>query len=63
MLQDPARSNQVLVEEIRALRAEVAALRRSNEAGDLAIASSTNKTAKILDRWDGDGQPDVRTLT
>lgn len=28
-----------------------------------AIAKNTNATAKLLDRWDGDGQPDIRELS
>lgn len=33
----------------------------SNEDTLKAIAISSAKTAKLLDRWDGDGQPDIRT--
>lgn len=44
-----------LVEEIKALRDE---LRQAN----YQIAKNTGKTAKVLDRWDGDGQPEIRTV-
>ena len=33
----------------------------SNEETLRAIAVSSAKTAKLLSRWDGDGQPDIRT--
>ena len=53
--------DEVLAAEVRALRAEVAALRESNSAENQAIASSSADTARQLKRWDGDGMPEVRT--
>jgi hypothetical protein len=44
-----------LLQEVRALREEV-------RAGNVSIASSSGKTARLLDRWDGDGMPAVRVL-
>ena len=43
-----------LIAEIRALRADL-------QAGTYAIARSTGKMAKILDKFDGDGMPAVRS--
>ena len=47
--------NDVLVAEIKALRAEVESLRKSNEAGQNAIAANTGKTARMLTKFDIDG--------
>lgn len=46
-------SNDDLIAEVRALRAEVAELRAANSAENRAIASATTKTAKTLERFDG----------
>ncbi|MHB8808968.1 MAG: tape measure protein [Desulfobulbaceae bacterium] len=46
--------------EIRALRQEVAQLRAENNAGNLAIAKHTEKSASTATRWDYDGMPAVR---
>lgn len=40
--------------------ASVDALRAELRAVGVAVAASTQKTAKILDRWDGQGTPEVR---
>jgi hypothetical protein len=48
-------NNVILIEELRALREEI-------KAGNVANAKNTLKTAKILDRWDVDGQPAERVL-
>lgn len=45
------------------LVAEVRELRRELKAANYAVAKNTFKTSKILDRWDGDGQPEVRDYT
>jgi len=52
--------NNALVAEIRALRAEVSQLRGENRAGQIAIAGNTGRTAKLIERFDGDGMPPVR---
>jgi hypothetical protein len=52
-LSSPNAANDALVAEIRQLRAEL-------KAAHLAIAKNTSKTAKILDTWDGNGQPPER---
>ena len=49
------RGNDALAQEIKALRMEL-------KAANSSIAQHTAKTAKILDRWDYDGQPDVRAV-
>jgi hypothetical protein len=46
-----------LVQEIRALRAEVGALRADNKVLQTQIMTNTGKTARQLDRWDGEGLP------
>jgi hypothetical protein len=52
--------NSDLVAELRALREEVKQLRSEQQSGMVAIAGNTGKTAKRLDRWDGDGMPAIR---
>jgi len=48
--------NVILLEEVKALRAEI-------KAGAVAIAKNTGKTAKILTDFDFDGMPAERTTT
>lgn len=55
-LADPAD----LVAEVRSLRLEVSALRAEQMAGHTSIATNTGKTARQLERWDGDGLPEER---
>lgn len=43
-----------------ALIAEIKALRNDLMSGQFAIALNTQKSFKILDRWDGQGMPEVR---
>ena len=50
-----------LVAEVRALRAEVEALRKQSVSNDAVIAGNTGKTARLLDQFDIDGMPGVRT--
>ncbi len=50
-----------MLEELRALRAEVAALRMSNSAENSSIASHTAKTARVLGRVDDNDALLVRT--
>ena len=50
-----AKSQDALVAEVRALRAEI-------QAGNIAIAKNTGQSAKILTKWDGDGMPDERDV-
>lgn len=56
-----ASGNDALVAEIKALRAQVENLQKSNEAGQNAIASNTRKTAQTLTKFDTDGMPETRT--
>jgi tape measure domain-containing protein len=49
--------------EIRALRDEVAMLRSDNRAGQVAIATATQRTYKVINRWNGEGLPDIREVT
>lgn len=42
--------------------ASVDALRSELRAVGVAVAASTQKTTKILDRWDGQGMPETRVL-
>jgi hypothetical protein len=57
MLRDPHRANDALVAEVRQLRAQVAEL----QSAMVATATNTGKTARQLDRWDGEGLPTERT--
>ena len=52
-LQSPQQNNDVLVAELRALRAEVASLK----AATVQTAENTKTTAKQLAYWDADGMP------
>ena len=61
MLTNGTRRDELLVAEVRALRAELTALREANSAENRAIASSAGETARLHKRWDGDGLPDTRT--
>ena len=51
--------NSELVAEVKALQALVARLIYANEA----TARNTHATSKQLERWDGDGMPEVRDVT
>lgn len=51
-----ARDSDNMAAEIRAMKVELS-------AALLAIAQSTAKSAKVLDKFDGDGMPDVRDVT
>ena len=51
--------NSELVAEVKALQALVARLIYANEA----TARNTHTTSKQLERWDGDGMPEVRDVT
>lgn len=57
-----AGDNTALMDELRALRAEVASLRASHEAGSATLAYNTRKTAYYLERVI-DGTDAVRTTT
>jgi tape measure domain-containing protein len=56
MMRNPDRANDVLVAEVRRLNEKVSAL----ESVLVATATNTGRTARQLDRWDGEGMPDVR---
>ena len=43
-----------------ALTQQVKDLQESLAAANRAIAVNTKETAKVLSRWDGDGQPETR---
>ncbi|SHL10087.1 hypothetical protein SAMN05216428_10174 [Nitrosospira sp. Nsp11] len=49
-------------EGISAMAAEIRQLRGELKAAHLAIARNTSSTAKILDRWEGGGMPETRTM-
>ena len=55
-LRNPSENNQALLSELRSLRQEVANLQSAN----VAIALNTNRSAKMLERFDGNGMPAVR---
>lgn len=55
-----ASGNTALVEEIKALRAEVSRLREEQRAGSNAIAANTRQTATVLKKFDVDGMPETR---
>jgi len=57
-----AGDNTALMDELRALRAEVASMRTSHEAGSATLAYNTRKTAYYLERVI-DGTDAVRTTT
>ncbi|MCU7934110.1 MAG: tape measure protein [Candidatus Thiodiazotropha sp. (ex Dulcina madagascariensis)] len=51
-----------LVAEIRALREELAAAQSENRTIGVETIKAVKKTAKVLDRWDMDGQPAERSV-
>jgi tape measure domain-containing protein len=55
--------NAEMAAEIRALRQEVVQLRRENMAGQAAIASGTNRTAKVLERADNGDSLNIMVVT
>ena len=57
-LRNPSENNQALLSELRSLRQEVANLQSAN----VAIALNTNRSAKMLERFDGNGMPAVREV-
>jgi hypothetical protein len=46
--------------DLSGLTSEIKALREDMKAANYSIAKNTQKTASILNRWDGDGQPQER---
>ncbi|NPA72671.1 MAG: hypothetical protein GXO35_07565 [Gammaproteobacteria bacterium] len=55
-------NNADLIVEIKALRKEVVVMREQLYGANIAIATSAGKTSRMLDKWDVDGQPEVRVL-
>lgn len=51
-----------LATELSELRSELAASRQETLAANRAIAKNSMETAKMLQKWDGDGQPEVRVV-
>lgn len=49
--------NGAMVQELQALRAELAGQRRDMQLLQMQIVTNTGKTARILDRFDGEGMP------
>lgn len=54
--------NGAAVAEMRNVASEIKQLRTEVQAANIAVATNTNTTAKILSRWEGDGMPAVRTV-
>ena len=54
--------NVTSLEEFRALRTELVALREVTESGNYQVAKNTQKISKILGRFDDDGMPAERQL-
>lgn len=50
-----------LVAEVRMLRASVERMDANNTSGNIAISTATQRTYKVIDRWNGEGMPEVRT--
>jgi phage-related minor tail protein len=59
-LRSPKANNDVLVQAVRDLQAEVAQLRAEAEARDMVLIGAAQKTAKISFKWDKDGLPPTR---
>lgn len=55
-LRNPQANNDAMISELRSLRQEVASL----QAANVSIALNTNRSAKMLERFDGNGMPAVR---
>jgi len=59
-LRSPKANNDVLVQAVKDLQAEVASLRAEAEARDVALIIAAQKAAKIQFKWDKDGMPPQR---
>jgi phage-related minor tail protein len=59
-LRSPKANNDVLVQAVKDLQAEVAQLRAEAEARDMVLIGAAQKTAKISFKWDKDGLPPTR---
>jgi phage-related minor tail protein len=59
-LRSPKANNDVLVQAVKDLQAEVAQLRAEAEARDMVLIIAAQKTAKISFKWDKDGLPPTR---
>ena len=57
-----AADNRETVAELKEQNRLLRELLAEQHAANIAIANNTGKTAKRLDRWDGDGMPDVRAV-
>lgn len=57
------RRDESLVSEVRRLRVELERLRADTNAQQIAIATATSNSARILRRWEGGGMPDTRSTT
>lgn len=55
-----AADNRELAELLKEVRDELREARREGRAGDAAIAERVDKAARILDRWNKEGQPPER---
>jgi len=51
-----------LLAELKKLGTEITLLRQESKAADQSLAINTNRAAKVLERWDIDGQPAERDL-
>lgn len=60
-LRNPQAGNAALVDEVRALRAEIAQMRAEQFAASMAVANNTAATNSTIKRWDGDGMPPARS--
>lgn len=49
-----------MVDELKSLREEVSALREEQKIGNAVLASNTSSAAKVLEKFDYDGMPEVR---
>ena len=52
-----------IVAELQRLQRELAQLRTETRAQQQAIAINTGKTARLQERWDGDGLPETRDVS
>jgi hypothetical protein len=53
-------NNEELVMELRAMRAELSALRSEQKAANTSIAQNTGKATKLMVKFDNEGTPPVR---
>jgi hypothetical protein len=62
-LKSPQSNAEALSNEVVNLREEIASLKETIRAGDVANVQTSKEIVKVLKRWDVDGQPETRDVS